>query len=54
MDDHDDQPPAEESAPATAACPMCRRTVPAKEIVVLAGRTLCLGCATAWFDEDEE
>jgi len=54
MTDQDDARETPESAPPTAVCAMCHRAVPATQIISLGGRPLCFGCATAWFDEDED
>jgi len=55
MADHptNDAPSGDPPPPQTATCQMCRREVPANQIAVLGGRSLCFGCAGAWFDEDE-
>lgn len=42
------------AAETSAECMSCKRTVPAKQIVVLGGRSLCFGCASAWFEEGDE
>lgn len=54
MNDRDEPPESPESPPPTVVCAMCHRPVPAREIINLGGRALCFGCATAWFDEDED
>jgi formylmethanofuran dehydrogenase subunit E len=37
----------------TIECSMCHQQVRVSQSVVMSGRTLCFGCAAAWFDEDE-
>jgi len=54
MDDREDGPDGPEPPLPTAVCAMCHRSVPVREMINLGGRALCFGCATAWFDEDEE
>ena len=54
MDDRDEKPDVTEAAQPTVVCAMCHRSVPARETINLGGRALCFGCATAWFDEDED
>ena len=38
----------------TIVCEMCRRSVSERHTTYMTGRRLCLGCAAAWFDEDED
>lgn len=34
-------------------CSMCHQQVRVSQSVAMSGRTLCFGCAAAWYDEDE-
>jgi predicted CXXCH cytochrome family protein len=47
----------DKSKPAPDAlleCPSCHHKVPARSIVAMLGRRLCLGCAGAWSDGDDD
>jgi predicted CXXCH cytochrome family protein len=35
-------------------CPSCHHEVPAKNMTSVFGRQLCLSCAGAWFDDDDD
>ncbi len=35
-------------------CQMCHQPMPSRQLVVMGGRRLCLGCASAWFDDDDD
>lgn len=35
-------------------CPSCHHSVPQKNMTIVFGRQLCLSCAGAWFDDDED
>ena len=47
MDDQSDEEPLIE-------CPSCHHTVPKRSMTMVSGRQLCLSCAGAWFDDDDE
>ena len=34
-------------------CPMCHWLVPEGDITSFFGRRICVGCASAWFDDDD-
>jgi hypothetical protein len=38
----------------TFECPMCRHRAPATQSIVMGGRRLCFGCASGWFEDDDE
>jgi formylmethanofuran dehydrogenase subunit E len=40
-------------ADAFVECPSCHHKVPARTIVAILGRRLCLGCAGAWSDNED-
>jgi predicted CXXCH cytochrome family protein len=35
-------------------CQMCHQPTPSRQMVVMGGRRLCLGCASAWFDDEDD
>jgi len=35
-------------------CPMCHHDTPVDKAQFVAGRRLCPGCASTWYDEDED
>ena len=39
---------------ALVECPSCHHKVPARTIIAIVGRRLCLGCASAWSDDEDE
>ena len=43
-----------QAAEALVECPSCHLTVPAKNMTWMFGRQLCLSCAGAWFDDEDE
>jgi hypothetical protein len=43
------RPPAE-----MFECPMCRQQTPATQTIVMGGRRLCFGCASGWFEDDDD
>jgi formylmethanofuran dehydrogenase subunit E len=45
---------ADENAIAMIECRMCHRLVPREYTGTLSGRTLCFGCLSGWYDEDDE
>jgi len=40
--------------PETFECPMCRQRAPAAQSIVMGGRRLCFGCASSWFEDEDE
>jgi hypothetical protein len=48
MDDKDQQ-----TAPLVE-CPSCHYQVPEHSMTTVFARRLCLSCAAAWFDEDDD
>jgi len=44
----------DDAAEPLLVCQMCRREVPERQILRMLGRSICLGCAAAWFEDDEE
>ena len=48
MDDNDKQ------AAPLVECPSCHHAVPEHNMTSIFGRRLCLSCAGAWFDEDDD
>jgi hypothetical protein len=50
MTDPDNEPPLSEMT----QCAMCRAMVPIRQTMNLGGRVLCFGCASGWFDDDED
>ena len=49
MDDESKQSPD-----GLVECPACHHTVPASSMTSVSGRQLCLSCAGAWFDDEDE
>jgi formylmethanofuran dehydrogenase subunit E len=49
MDDNSKQ-----AADSLVECPSCHHKVPERDIVAIVGRRLCLGCAGAWSDDEDE
>ena len=35
-------------------CPMCHQRVPLAQSITIGGRRLCFGCASDWFDDEED
>ena len=33
---------------------MCRQRAPATQSIVMGGRRLCFGCASGWFEDEDE
>lgn len=55
MSDSEDSTDEEKDKVEMFECPMCRRSVPALESITMGGRRICFGCASGWYeDEDEE
>ena len=54
----DDSTREKDDAPRVPAetfeCPMCRQRAPATQSIVMGGRRLCFGCASGWFEDDED
>jgi formylmethanofuran dehydrogenase subunit E len=48
MDDNEKQ------TPPLIECPSCHHPVPEHGMTMVFGRRLCLSCAGAWFDDDED
>jgi len=42
-----------EASDALVECPSCHREVPEKNMTFVFGRQLCLSCAGAWFDDED-
>ena len=56
MPDDDGNRDDEAQAPAaeTFECPMCRQRAPSTQSIMMGGRRLCFGCASGWFEDDDE
>ena len=54
----DDDPTRENDSRAIPAetfeCPMCRQRAPSTQSIVMGGRRLCFGCASGWFEDEDE
>jgi len=35
-------------------CGMCHRRVPVQQSGTLSGRTLCFGCLSGWYDDEDD
>lgn len=54
MGQFDQDRPSDEPEEPTEPCSMCKRETPVKQIVAIQGRRLCLGCAAAFFEDEDE
>jgi hypothetical protein len=50
----DSEDPPDEEKVEMFECPMCRRMVPPLETITMGGRRICFGCASGWYEDDED
>ena len=54
MDPHITRPDEGANEAAMIECGMCHRRVPPQQTGTLSGRTLCFGCLSGWYDDEDE
>jgi hypothetical protein len=53
--DRSNEPSRPAPAPAdTFECAMCRLRAPIRQTVMMSGRRLCFGCASGWFEDEDD
>ena len=51
--DNVDMPEENDAPPTVVECQMCHQSSPSTQTVMMGGRLLCFGCASAWFEDED-